>query len=81
MCAVAPVVRSVRVSGTCAEWLPVVEESMRSHGFSSVSADLPSLRLTGAFSGGSACVSLSPSEDGSGAIISVSVSNSCVEVS
>lgn len=73
MYACDPVVRSVSVRGTCSEWLPVVEESLRSHGFSRVAVDLPSQRLTAAYSGGSVAVALSPSADGLEARISVSV--------
>lgn len=68
-----PVVRSVSVRGSCAEWLPVIADSLRSNGFYDVAADLPSLRLTAAYSGGSALVSLCPSADGLEALISVSV--------
>lgn len=68
-----PVVRSVSVRGSCAEWLPVVEDSLRSNGFSHVAADLSSQRLTAAYSGGSVSVALSPSADGQEALISVSV--------
>lgn len=68
-----PVVRSVLVRGSCAEWFPLVEDSLRSNGFLSVAADLPSLRLSAAYSGGSVDVSLSPSDGGQEALISVSV--------
>lgn len=73
MCACDPVVRSISVRGSCAEWLPLVEDSLRSHGFLSVAVDLPSLRLTAAYSGGSVSVALSPSVNGQEALISVSV--------
>ena len=48
-----PIVRLVSVCGSCAEWLPIVEDSLRSHGFSHVVVDLPSQRLSATYSGGS----------------------------
>lgn len=73
MSACDPVVRRVSVRGSCAEWFPAVEESLRSHGFFRVAADLPSKRLTAAYAGGSLSITLSPSSDGLDAIISVFV--------
>lgn len=67
-----PVVRTCRVGGSCREWFPVVLGCLHAHGFSDVSADLPSLRLSGAYSGGFLTVAIAPSDDGSGAVISVS---------
>lgn len=67
------VVRSVRVGGSCGEWVPVVTDSLRSNGFYDVSVDMPSLRLSGAYPGGSVSVALCPSDDGLESLISVSV--------
>lgn len=67
------VVRSVLVSGSCNDWLPVVADSLRSNGFYDVVVDMPSQRLTAAYFGGSAFVTLSPSDDGLEALILVSV--------
>lgn len=72
MCTCNPVVRSVLVRGSCADWFPVVMDSLAAHGFSAIVADLPSLRLSAAFSGGVVNVSLSPSSGGQEALISVS---------
>ena len=68
-----PVVRSVSVRGSCRDWLSFVVDSLRRHGFFDVAVDMPSLRLTAAYDGGSASVALSPSADGLEALISVSV--------
>lgn len=65
------VVRSIRVSGSCGAWFPVVLESMRSNGLRDVSGDLPSLRLSGAYSGGYVTVSLAPSDADGEVLISV----------
>ena len=73
MSAVEPVVRSVLVRGSCAEWFPLVEDTLVSNGFRLIAADLPSLRLTAAFSGGSVSVTLSAYKGGQDALISVSV--------
>ena len=73
MCVSDPVVRSVTVRGSCEEWLPVVADSLRSNGFLAVALDLPSQRLTAAYSGGSVTVALSPSADGQEALVAVSV--------
>ena len=67
------VVRSVLVSGSCREWIPVVADSLHSNGFYDVSVDVPSQRLTAAYSGGSVLIALHPSADGLETLISVSV--------
>ena len=73
MCACDPVVRSVLVYGSCEEWISVVADSLRTNGFYDVVVDMPSQRLTAAYFGGSASVTLSPSDDGLEALILVSV--------
>lgn len=70
-----PVVRSVRVGGSCRDWFPVVMDSLRSHGFTNVSGDLPSLRLSGAYSGGFLTVALAPSDVSGEVLISVSAAS------
>lgn len=42
-----PIVRSVRVSGSCDEWYPLVRESLVAHGYEVVVDDPASLRLCG----------------------------------
>lgn len=73
MCVSDPIVRSVSVRGSCAEWAPVVADSLRLQGFTHVVADLRSQRFTAAYPGGSMNVILHPSEDGLETLISVSV--------
>lgn len=66
------VVRSIRVTGSCGEWFPVVLDSLRSSGCHDVSGDLPSMRLSGAYSGGCVTVALAPSDTDGEVLISVS---------
>lgn len=65
------VVRSIRVSGSCSAWFPVVLESMHYNGLHDVSGDLPSLRLSGAYSSGCVTVALAPSDTDGEVLISV----------
>lgn len=66
-----PVVRSVRVSGSCSEWIPAVRDSLLSHGYE-VSGDSGSAYLEG--SSGDAFVAVSLAPAGSETEIAVSVS-------
>ena len=69
------VVRSIRVSGSCGAWFPVVLASMRSNGLCDVSGDLSSLRLSGAYSGGCVTVVLVPSDTDDEVLISVTAAS------
>ena len=55
-----PVVCSVRLSGSCEEWLPVVRDSLISRGYQGVAVDPAALRLSGECDGFFQTVTLAP---------------------
>ena len=66
-----PVVRSVRVSGSCSEWIPVVRDSLLSHGYV-VSSGSGSSHLEGSSGDAFVAVSLAPLDHETEISVSVS---------